>query len=319
MQGAGMRAAAVVLRHVGEARPAVRRHDHGAPVGPAGPGVVLVVLVGSGQVHDIGAGARQGRVRGGDEDVVVVVALRIAVPEARVAGSIGDAAGHQHEAGLHRRRRRIAHGVAPLQVGDDAAAADADVHAGLAAGKRHHVELRALRITGGGPDAREDLLPGAGIAVGARAPDATGEEGRVDGVGIDGVDLDPARAARSTWSRVAGDDVGSHVRAQGRGALVHQLPRLAFVLRAVDADVGRSRRAAVGASAARIRSAAERAAAGDEDRLAITGLDLDGPDPAPEELLRAEGALPPVRAVGPALRRLRQVDADADLAAAAAG
>src|SRR5438552_140961 len=73
------------------------------------------------------------------------------------------------------------------------AAAGAYVHARLAARQQDHVKLVALGggATQPGESAREhDLLPTTGVAVAARAPDAAREEGGVNRIGINWVDLD---------------------------------------------------------------------------------------------------------------------------------
>ena len=144
MQRAGIDAAAVVLRHVGEDRPRVGREQYSPSVRAAGAGVVLVVLVRARQIHRVDGCAglgRVARVRGG-VDVVVVRALRLAVGEAvrllvdpcRLGrGSRGVPDGVVH---AQARRGRPGPGVV--------AAAGTHVHPRFAAGQRHDVELVAL-------------------------------------------------------------------------------------------------------------------------------------------------------------------------------
>ena len=101
-----------------------------------------------------------------------------------------------------------------------------------------------------------------------------------------------ARRAASTASgsarrRRASTAVQSAVR-----ALVHELPGLAAVLRAPEAEVRRARDQRVGAAAADVRDAADGAAGGREDRVRVARLDRDRADRAVVERVAAERAEP---------------------------
>src|SRR6185295_5754371 len=117
--------------------------EDGPAIGASGDGVVLVVLVRARQVHDVRAGPGIGRVvrvrRG--VDVVVIGALRVAVPGAGEPGRVRHRVGHFQPGGLHGRGRSIADRVVAAEArakryvaggrrrGGHRTASDADVHA----------------------------------------------------------------------------------------------------------------------------------------------------------------------------------------------
>ena len=316
MQRARIDAAAVVLGHVGEGRAAVGREQDRPAVRAAGGEVVLVVRIRAREVHDVVIRARVWCVlrvcRG--VHVVVVRALRLAVREAELLEIDPRRLDGSGRGGPDRvvpaQACRICAGAGVV------AAASASVHARLSAGQDDDVKLVSFggRAAEADESSRQhDLLPGPGVAITARPPDPAGEERCIDGVPIDRVELDPAGAARRAGGLVERDGVGRGGGAEGICPLVHQRPTLALVLRAPDAEVRCAGHQGIGAAAAGVGDAARRAAGGDEDRLRVARLHLDGADAAAEELRRAERAAPPFAAI------LRLVDADPDLAAAAAG
>src|SRR4029450_10871248 len=122
------------------------------------------------------------------------------------------------------------------------APADANVHSRSAVRESDDVKLGPLdarpgsRVDGGG-QRREDLHPRAGVTVRVRPPDPLREEGGIDGIRIDRVDLDATSPARRARGLPEEDLPRGRCGAVRRVALADEVERRAAVDRAPEAEV----------------------------------------------------------------------------------